>query len=104
MSLQTKREMDFHMLSVGMGINALELRRYYGRKRTFQMKSFRKYLENTESYALPEHPDEERNLNEIFSELKKNMGKKKYKTSLLLVSKLYINLERISDELYPKEL
>lgn len=104
MSLETKNEIEKHMFSVGIGINALELRRYLGRKRTSQMKTFRKYLKNTERYTLSRYPKEEGNLNEIFSELKENMGKKKHKKSLLLVSKLYINLEKIYDEIYPKEL
>jgi hypothetical protein len=96
--------MQKHMFSVGIGINALELRRYLGKKRTSQIKSFRKYLKNTEKYTLPGHPKKEDDLNEIFSDLKENMSRKKYKKSLLLVSKLYINLERIHDEIYPKKL
>jgi hypothetical protein len=46
--------MQKHMFSVGIGINALELRRYLGKKRTSQIKSFRKYLKNTEKYTLPD--------------------------------------------------
>ena len=87
---------------MGLGIQALELRRYKGRKRTFQMKEFRKYLKNTERYILPENiKEKEENINKIFLRLKNGMKKRKYKTSLMLISKLYNSVEKIYKERYP---
>jgi len=100
MSIETKADAEYHMISVAAGLSGLRLKKEFEKSDIPELTQFQNYLNKVKSITLPSgFSEEQKTINDALDNVKKNIERDDTVNAINCAQSLFHNLEIVYEKI-----